>query len=298
MSGTAVRRYGGTVFRLVLGVIAVGPGAGAAAQSPVFEPAGTVRGAGMNGAGVALVGDAGAIFSNPAGIATISHIALEGEYNTLAPQTYMITGAFAWRLRQFDFGAGLRYFDAGEADDDRDLLAQGTLIYRFGMIALGGSLKTLQRRQGGVEDEGGLSADGGLAIAIFDIMALAFAIQNIGGNWDQASPLVMPRLTRLGFTMNYVDPQETFRLLSTVELQWAEGRGMRTVAGMEGGIVVSNAVGVIARGAYGSRPDGLLRPRLTYGVSVALTRVTFDYAYQPQVEGVGATRRFGVRLSL
>ena len=129
-------------------------------------------------------------------------------------------------------------------------------------------------------------------------MALGFAVQNVGGNWDSESPLAMPRLTRLGFTMNYVDPQETFRLLSTIEFQWAEGRGMRTVAGLEGGMVVSNAVGVIARGAYGSRPDGLLHPRLTYGVSVALTRVTFDYAYEPRVVGVGGAQRLGIRLSL
>jgi hypothetical protein len=261
----------------------------------VFDPAGTGRGAGLNGAGVALVGDAGSIFANPAGIATVRHIALEGEYHTSEPGTRLYTGAFAWRLRQFDFGAGVRYLD--EPGTDRDLLGVGTLIYRFGMIAFGGSGKVLRARRDGSETQGA-SADLGLAIAVFDIMALGFAMQNVGGNWDDASLLAMPGLTRVGFTMNYVDPQETFRLLSTVEFQWAEGRGVRTVLGFEGGIVVSNAVGVIGRAGYGSRPGGLLQPRLTYGVTLALTRASFDYTFEPGIEGVSSVQRVGMRLTL
>lgn len=278
----------GVVLLIVAADVAVG-------QSPVFDPSGSVRGAGLNGAGAALVGDAGAIFANPAGIATVSHIALEGTYSTAGPGTYMATGALAWRLRQFDFAAGVRRFDAGGGD--RDLLGVGTLIYRFGMIAFGGSAKALRSRVGGAQVNG-FSADAGLAIAVFDIMALAFSRQNLGGNWNDVSGLPMPGLSRLGFTMNYVDPQETFRLLSTLEFQWAEGRGMRTVIGVEGGIVVSNAVGVIGRAAYGSRPGGLLRPRFTYGASVALTRFTFDYAFEPVVAGSSSTQRVGVRLAL
>ena len=266
-----------------------------AAQSAVFDPAGTGRGAGLNGAGVALVGDAGSIFANPAGIATVRHIALEGEYSTHEPGTRQYTGAFAWRLEQFDFGAGLRYLDFDGSD--RDVLGVGTLIYRFGMIAFGGSGKLLRIRRGSVEEQGA-SADLGFAIAVFDIMALGVAVQNVGDNWDDASSLAMPGLTRAGFTMNYVDPQETFRLLSTVELQWVEGRGMRTVLGFEGGIVVSNAVGVIGRAGYGSRPDGLLQPRFTYGVTLALTRASFDYTFEPGVEGTSSTQRVGMRLTL
>ena len=41
---------------------------------------GTTRSAGLGGAGVALVGDAGAVFANPAGIATVRHLSVEGSY--------------------------------------------------------------------------------------------------------------------------------------------------------------------------------------------------------------------------
>src|SRR3989449_5814875 len=39
---------------------------------------GSARAAGMGGAGAAIVGDAGAIFANPAALATIHHLAVEG----------------------------------------------------------------------------------------------------------------------------------------------------------------------------------------------------------------------------
>lgn len=290
-----MRRYAGLRRTAAVVLVGLGVAGRAAAQSPVFDPAGSTRAAGLNGAGAALVGDAAAVFSNPAGLATISHIALAGEYQVVAPERRQLMGAFAWRLRQFDFGAGVRYLDG--SGEDHDLLGAGTLIYRFGMIAFGGSAKMARRVADGVEERG-LSGDLGFALAVFDIMALGFAVQNVGGNWDGQSALAMPRFTRLGFTMNYVDPQETFRLLSTIELQWAEGRGTRTVIGAEGGMVLSNAVGVIGRAAYGARPDGLLQPRFTYGVSVALTRLTVDYAFEPVVDGVSSTQRIGVRLGL
>ena len=139
------------------------------------------------------------------------------------------------------------------------------------------------------------AVDLGLAVAIFDIMAFGFALQNLRGNWG-SSALVMPRLTRVGFTTNYVDPQETFRLLSTIEIQWPEAQGARLVLGAEGGIVVSG-VGVIARGAYGSRRGGSARSALTFGLSLELARLSVDYAYEPTSLLGDAAQRAGIRLT-
>ena len=52
----------------------------AAQVSPpaILSLPGSVRSAGLHGAGAALVGDAGAVFANPVGIATLRHIGLEG----------------------------------------------------------------------------------------------------------------------------------------------------------------------------------------------------------------------------
>ena len=71
----------------------------------------TLRTAGFNGAGVALVGNAGAVFYNPAGLATIRHMAVEGALQAGPFSGEHSTAAIAWRLHQFDLGFGLSYFD-------------------------------------------------------------------------------------------------------------------------------------------------------------------------------------------
>jgi len=190
----------------------------------------SIRAAGFNGAGVALVGNAGAVFFNPAALATIRHVALEGALQSGPFAGDLSSAAVGWKIRQFNIGFGLHYFDcdcspgpgggfltpANTPVEATELLTVGSLVYRFGLIALGGSGKWVSRDIEGVRERG-VSADLGMAIAVFDIMAIGFAVQNVGGNWSKTSNLRMPRLTRFGFTMNYVDPQGTFRLLSTVE---------------------------------------------------------------------------------
>lgn len=268
----------------------------------------SVRTAGLNGAGAALVGDAAAVFSNPAGLATLSHIALEGAYRSLPGQGGSFNGAFAWRLRQFDLGLSGAYLDHGNDptnfpplgspanSDARERMVMGSLVYRFGIIALGGTVKYV-RIDADTAQQRAISGDAGIAIAIFDIMAFGFSIQNIGDNWRGQSALDMPRLTRFGFTMNYVDPQESFRLLSTIEWQWPEGFSSRFIGGLEAGIVLSG-VGIIGRGAYGSRPAGSQLSKFTVGGSVAISRLSLDYAYQPTDPWGRRAHRFGVRLTL
>lgn len=268
----------------------------------------TVRSAGLNGASTALVGDAGAVFGNPAGLATIRHIALEGAYRNLpAPDAFVASGALGWRLRQFDLGGGIRYADLGSqpatflgpsaAPPARDILGSASLVYRFGLIAVGVSGKRLERRANGISEQA-TSGDAGMALAFFDIMALAFSVENIGGNWQQASGIPMRRLTRLGFTMNYVDPQEAFRLLSVLELQWPEGEGARFVGGVEAGATIKS-VGVIGRVAYGSRSLlGSSAANLTYGASLTMGRFDLDWAFEDEDLLGKPAHQFGLRLRL
>jgi len=256
----------------------------------------------------ALVGDAGAIFSNPAALATLRHIGIEGSYRGLPGTGNVLNGALAVRIRQFHLALGGALLDHGTdpanfpvtglppGTEFRERLGMGSLVYRFGIIGLGGTLKYVRTNADTVEQRA-ISSDAGIAIAIFDILAFGFSIQNLGGNWKGASQLEMPRLSRFGFTMNYVDPQESFRLLSTLEVQWPQGRSSRFVLGVEGGVVVEG-VGIIGRGAYGSRPEGTEASRFTVGGSVAITRLSLDYAYQPVDARGERVHRFGLRLTL
>ena len=262
----------------------------------VLTEPGSVRAASLQGAGAAMMGDAGSVFTNPAGLATIAHIALEGSYTRLTTQNTLLTGAMGWRLSQFDFGAGIKYLDHGPGGN-YEALGVGSLIYRFGLIAMGGSAKVL-RQETATGRTQGVSGDLGLAIAVFDIMALGFSVQNVHGNWNPNSPLAMPRVTRLGFTMNYVDPQESFRLLSTIESQWTDGLGGRLVLGLEGGLVLGHAIGVLGRVAYGGRYDGAMTSHFTWGVTAELGWVDVDYALEP-TDALGERgQRLGVRLTL
>ena len=269
----------------------------------------SVRSAALNGAAVALVGDAGAVFSNPAALATIRHVGLEGAYRSVPSNGVIVNGALAWRVRQFHLGFGGAHLDLGTdptnypvqgipaGSDVRERLGTGSLVYRFGIIALGGTVKYV-RLSVNNQDERAWSGDAGIAIAIFDIMAFGFSMQNVGGNWTDESLLAMPRLTRFGFTMNYVDPQESFRLMSTIEFQWPEGYSSRFVGGAEAGIVL-RGVGIIGRGAYGSQPDGTQLSKFTAGGSLVVARrFSLDYAYQPNDSRGKQTHRFGLRITL
>lgn len=265
----------------------------------------SVRSAGMNGAGAALVGNSGAVFSNPAGIATIRHIGIEGAYRPGPSDGSITSGALAWRLRQFDIGVGLARFEPGSdgssipvpgVAENSELAGVGSIVYRFGIIAVAGSGKYVRRV---VDDspEGAFSSDAGLAIAVFDIIAIGFSMQNLGGNWGAQSAVEMPGLTRLAAMWNYVDPLETFRLLSTVELQWPEGQNVRLVVGGEGGMVVHD-VGLFGRAAYAAEPTGSVFSHMTYGGSVTMANMALDYAYQESDISGEPAHRFGFRLVL
>jgi len=94
--------------------------------------------------------------------------------------------------------------------------------------------------------------------------------------------------------MNYVDPQGTFRLLTTLEGQWPEGHAAVLVAGLEAG-VVARGVGIVARvGATGHSAPSDASPT-TVGGGVELGRLHVDYAYQGYDTPDGGRHRFGVR---
>jgi len=275
---------------VLLDVVVIASLTAQAEGSPVLLLPASTRSAGLGGAGAALVGDAGAVFANPAGIATIRHLSVEGSYERYLAGATLSAAALALRLGRLNWGAGAAALDYG-AGSAADLLGVSSLVFRTGVIALGGSGKYFRQEVGGSSAHA-WAGDAGVAIAVFDIMALGASVQNIGGGRSGAPPL--PRRTRAGFTMNYVDPQGTFRLLTTVEGQWPEGHAAVLVAGLEAG-VVARGVGIVARvGATGHSAPSDASPT-TVGGGVELGRLHVDYAYQGYDTPDGGRHRFGVR---
>lgn len=291
-------------------VLAVGAGAQTSGTAVATLP-GSTRSAGLGGAGAALVGDAGALFSNPAGIATVRHIAVEGSYEQYLGGATLSSAAFAIRLPRVHLGAGLQALDYGTEPEivpdpatggrtgmatgntfrSTDLLGVGTLVYRWGLIAVGASGK-YARQEIGSWSADAWAGDAGMAIALFDILAFGASVQNLGGDLGNGSRL--PRRTRVGFTMNYVDPQGAYRLLTTIEGQWPAGAKAVLVAGLEGG-VVTHGVGLVGRLGYAAHGPANDASPLSFGAGVELGRLHLDYAYQNYNALGGGLSRVGVR---
>ena len=254
---------------------------------------GSTRSAGLAGAGVALVGDAGSIFANPAAIASIRHVAVEGSYEEYPAGATLSSGAAASGVGPFAYGIGVHVLrPASETGQPTDVLALSALVFRFGMIALGTSVKYV--REGlAVPQVEAWSGDIGVAIALFDIFALGASVENLGG--DLAAGAHLPHRTRVGFTMNFADPQGSGRLLTTVEGQWPEGRPSVLVAGAEGGIVTRGGVGIIARMGVSGKTSSIDVSPFAIGGGITLGRLRLDYAYRSYPAPNGGGHRLGVR---
>jgi hypothetical protein len=278
------RRFSVTLFcNVVLAPSLAGQGASILAVVP-----GSARAAGMGGAGAAIVGDAGAVFANPAGLATVHHLAVEASYESYPSGSSLSTGALALRVGRFTWGAGAAAL--GRSYTSADLLGASALVFRTSVVALGTTVKYARETLGATRVDA-WAGDAGLEIAVFDLMALGLSVQNIGG--DLGAGLRLPRRTRAGFTLNYIDPQGTYRLLTTLEGQWPSSGSAVLVLGVEGG-AVKRGVGVLGRVGYVGHSVTTSASPFSFGGSVELGRMHLDYAYRAD-DALGARHRLGVR---
>ena len=272
---------------------------------------GTTRSAGLGGAGAALVGDAGAVFANPAAIATIRHLSIEGSYEPYLAGTAVSSAAIALRVGRVTWGFGAQTLDYGTEPEivpdpatggrrgmatgasfhPYEALAVSSLVIRRGLIAFGVSAKYDRQQIGDVVSDA-WAGDVGIAIAIFDIAALGVSVQNMGGDFGADARL--PRRIRAGCTFNYTDPQGTYRLLTTLEGQWTQDRAAVLIQGVEGGLV-RGGVGLVGRVGYATRAAVTDASRFTFGGGVLLGRLQMDYAFQAYQALGGGTHRVGVR---
>jgi len=309
-----VRRFGGWAVGVSVLLVTAQPLNRLTAQtegSILTALPGSTRSAGLGGAGAALVGDAGAMFANPAGIATIRHLSIEGSYEPYLAGSAVSTAALALRVRRWTWGFGAQALDYGsEAEIVPDpatggrrgmptgasfhpyeALATTSLVYRRGFAALGVTAK-YNRQQIGSDVSDAWAGDVGMAIAVFDIMAVGVSVQNLGG--DLGNGALLPRRTRAGLTLNYTDPQGTFRLLTTLEGMWTRDRSAVLVQGVEGGIV-TGGVGLVGRVGYATRATVTDASRMTFGGGIVLGRLAMDYAFQAYDALGGGTHRMGLR---
>lgn len=264
------------------------PSLSAQSEGTLTSLPGSARAAGLGGAGAAIVGDAGAIFANPAGLATVRHLAMESSYEPYPAGGTLSTGAVAVRLGVFTWGAGAAAL--GRNYTSADLLGVSSLVFRSGMVALGATAKYARETLGGSRIDA-WAGDAGFAIAVFDLAAVGVSVQNLGG--DLGGGVLLPRRTRAGFTLNYVDPEGTMRLLTTLEGQWPSQGSAFFILAVEGG-AVARGMGVLGRVGYVGHSATTSASPFTVGASVEVGRLHLDYAYRAD-DALGARHRVGLR---
>ena len=258
----------------------------------------TVRAAGLAGVSVALVGDAGTVFVNASGLATIRHIGLEGMLASLPDPARQVAVAGAVRVGRFHLGLGYQYLQQppGLALQNNTLWVGG-LVYRFGMFALGGTGKYVAARDSAGNVNRSLAADLSGTLAFFDIFALAVSIQNVTSGAQSGSLLALPTTSRLGIMMHFIDPRSSGRLMGTVEVVWTEGEARRTIIAGEAGLVF-NGIGAVGRIGYGGQGSATGQTQFAFGGSLVIRMVNIDYAYQDRTVFGTPAHRLGLRLSL
>ncbi len=258
----------------------------------------SVRSAGLGGAGVGLSGDASAVFLNPAGLATIRNIAVEAAAQRYPDGSLEGMAAGAFRFFQLDVGGGVHYLELSDTSSVASNLEwTGAAVYRYGLIAVGSGLRYLSMRDSTGEVRRAATVDAGLGIHVFDLMTLAFAVRSLA-DWRVAgTPMFLPTRKTASFTFNFVDPQETARLLATVDVAWQEQSARRTVVGVEAGAVFGS-LGVVGRVGYGAAPEGAGQKETSLGAGVVLSRVNLDYAWQRRTRLGRDVHRLGIRFTL
>jgi hypothetical protein len=238
----------------------------------------SVRSAGLGGAASANIGYAGSVFSNPAGIAPIRILSLEGGAARYDSVSTFFSGAAAFRAGKFNVGGGIRFLNYDEGQPLRDNYeGQASLSLRWKGVAwgLGGGYYSIEDVEGEVRRT--MTAGGAVTVYFFDIAALAISARNLGDWAVTGEALEVPDEVRLGFSLNLVDTYSNWRLLATVERGWFGGSG-ETAAGLEGGAVIKGVGFVLRAGVAGRQERSPYSPG-TLGGSLVLGRAAVDYAY-------------------
>ncbi len=285
--------------RLASGVLVLGWPAAAAAQravNPLPALPVTPRFSGLGDASSAMIGYAGSVFTNPAGIAAVKVMSLEGAYARVTDSSAYYMAAGAVRLGPANLGGGIRYLRFDEQVDlNAALESTVAVVSRVKGVALGAAADYFS-----VEDSAGaiartLTSDLAVTVAFFDIAALAVTAQNVGRTGFGGPGLDLPSAISLGFSLNLIDTYSNGRLLATIERVWLEGDGA-TRFGLEGGAVFYG-VGLVARAGTGPRLAGSTLTSRGVGGSLVLGRAAIDYAYRERV-GQPPLHLVGLRLTL
>lgn len=269
----------------------------------------------LGGAYAAVARDPLALFYNPA------RLALAGDAAHLGVAAYpadVTAGSIAgsWRIGPGALGVGVQFLDLGEVPEmvpDRRFGGQrgrptgeevgaGEAVVGAGYGAsLGdgvhiGVAAKLLAVQIAEETATGVAFDAGAGYDVLaDRVAVAVALQNLGGDFGvgRASPL--PSTVRTGMTVRLggrVGPRA--RLAADL---LAREVGVSLATGIEAGFALAPDRAAVVRIGYDGRRRGVASTPLVVGGGVTAGRLSLDYAYRA-LEPLGVTHHFGLSIGV
>ena len=285
----------------------------------LLETPPTARSISLGGAYGAVFGDEGSVFVNPAGLAPIRHAAIGFSGEARRDRARLGTAAGALRLGRLTFGFGAMYLEhnsdsipvpdstlfggsgaaVGSGTSGYNALGVAALAYRRGMFSVGVSAKGLREYvSDGSPDAyavNGVTGTVGAGMAFFDIAAFGFAIENLTGTLSgNGRSYSLPRTLRGGFTINFVDPQGTARILTTIDwVRPPRGDAYWVLAGETG--LVLRGIGLLGRAGVATGRSGSALSDASFGGGLVLHSVRIDYASQGYRGDPRRSHRFGVR---
>lgn len=274
----------------------------------------SARGIAMGGALTAATNDASSIYWNPAGLSQVPRLSATFMHARYVADIAYSAASAAMRINDSSvIGGGVRYLDGGSIDrTDINGLTRGTFTPRsyvaeagWGQaiydlsdaemdVAIGVSAKVIRSDFGEVAN--GFGSDYGL-LARFYTAAQTFdvglAVQNLGmGQKFDKTRDTMPSRIRLGGAARPIKP-----LLLTADLLAPINDAPHAAVGAEWLLDSDRSAKLALRGGFNTlttEPLGFASG-LTFGFGVALSDLSFDYAFVPM--GVLGTQTHRLSIS-
>lgn len=260
----------------------------------------SARGIAMGGAFVAASNDASSIYWNPAGLAQVPRFSATFMHSRYVADITYSAAAGAARINDSSvLAAGFRYLDAGSIDrtdinglsrgsfNPRSYVAElgwGQSIYDLSDsemdVAVGVAVKAIRSDIGAVAT--GWASDYGMQARFYTASHtydVGVSAQNLGKGqkFDQTRDS-MPARLRLGGGVRPVKP-----LLLTAEAFAPINNAPYGAAGAEWTLEMERAAKIALRGGFNSLTADALGfgSGLSFGFGVALSDLSFDYAFVP-----------------
>jgi hypothetical protein len=277
----------------------------------------SARGIAMGGAMTAATNDASSIYWNPAGLSQVPRLSATFMHARYVADIAYSAASAAIRVNDTSvLGGGVRYLDAGSIDhtdingitngtfEPRSYVAElgwGQNIYDLSDaemdVAVGVAAKAIRSELG--ETANGFASDYGLQARFYTAAQtydIGVAVQNLGlGQRFDKTRDTMPSRVRFGGAVRPVK-----LLLLTADAIMPINDSPHAALGMEWTLDTDRSAKIALRGGFNSLTAESLgfASGLSFGFGVALSDLSFDYAFVPMGDLGAQTHRLTISYNL